>query len=420
MATKSNYLNNAGIWRGVNQWWVGPWFFREFGPKDPKSSLGDETSHLSLIAFSEGETVPFKAPQYPGAAGMGLGELYSVTRNVDCDEVGQFARHAPHFPDGHVVSPFRTRAWSIFSGEEVLALPQVTEEQRAEWRRLHEEDIRREQEYRDQTKIWFEAMGRYVVAFETTCNQLVSVHRAILRHGGVEPNDIEGRLASVRGVFEHLKEIKSGYRKTIKLTTKEQSLANDIFARVEKCLKARNKVIHSTWLPGGINPAYRSTFHLAQGSQGERLFDASTLDWHRERCVDAVVLLGDLINRFEHPRPFDAFMELKSDGTLERRLDYTFTRGKIVPELYAPAVSDEPTQRFDVFAGQTAVGEGLAVRLYSMRDFEDLLFRYVERFSTTPCTPDPLPAFGVQALSSTFLAPVDWLLGQIERRKWAD
>jgi hypothetical protein len=112
-------------------------------------------------------------------------------------------------------------------------------------------------------------------------------------------------------------------------------------------------------------------------------YDVANLNWLRAQCVDATVLVGDLIARCQQERPLHYFIELRDDRSILRRLVYPETRGRVMDEAYPAPHREPPEPEMDPLAPPTRElpGNLVASRMHDSEDLVELINRLISQAS---------------------------------------
>jgi len=317
----------------------------DFNPLEPKQVF-------TYYAVSEGDFYEVTSQAGPENY-HSLRPMFNLTSTLETDDAGAQLRNTKLFPDGHMISPFRPRCWTLHTRDELRELNPTPEEQAA-WKALHEADERRVKDYASQSAIWFEALGRYVASFENLIGTLSSLIRASLKKGGLKELHVREMVVADLAAQDILKSARMLFHTIEDLSVDEGKVADAIFARVQHCIEARNDVVHSSWRPGGFVPAVAEEFLGAQGEKfikgakgsARRRFEYTneSLRWLQDRCDDARVLCTDLWHRVtNNRRPLTHFLAVGTDKAITRTLNFLWTKNSLVREEYMPSSRFPPT-----------------------------------------------------------------------------
>ena len=350
--------------------------------------------------------------------------------NVDVDELGRFTRDAPNFPDGHLISPFRARRWNVVSEEELSKLPAPTAEEIARWGELRAQDEQRRVDYMKESAQWFESLGRFVAAFEGMCFALARLAKLVIKKAGVKSEEVRNVLIADYTAKDIANLAQTLLSTTSSVVDGDKDLIKNIFERVKTCIEIRNDVVHSSWLPGGINPQRAGTFLVATGTKYIRKttqgtayrrfdYDKAAVDRFRKDFENTALLIVDVAQAAAGGKSLAKTMELdKKEGVVVRLLRFVHTRGGWVAESFPRVVREAPATPSHGGLSEPGVkGDSVACRGIDEDEIVDIIIRDADSIKEPPPGWSPPNAIeGQQRPSSGFSRDgVTWRVGSAMR-----
>ncbi|MDC8013875.1 hypothetical protein [Tahibacter soli] len=317
-------------------------------------------------AVCEGSVIEISAGTPEMIGTLTLQQLYNMLRAIHCDEHGRPLRGSEAFPDGHIFSPFRTPIWKIVRADELDAY--LAENPAQKYREQRADDGRRVGRYESQSAVWFEALGRYLAAFEQMCASVVKLIRQLLRKGGVSSRGVEDILVADLAARDLVRLAKTLYNERADLDPNGRKISENIFRRAVICYESRNEIVHASWLPGGVFAFRHDDFSRARGLRyikrekgGEAVrrlyYSAADLDFMRRQCVDTGILIDDLTAAVALDTKVSYWMGLEG-GVIARALDFTRIGGGVLLERYAKVEERPPSSASTGAAEDDDVPEG--------------------------------------------------------------
>lgn len=343
-----------------------------------------DLSKIKRFAVSDGRILPLLGSMPTGANKDSITNMFNICWNTGTDNNGAYDPDSERYPDGHLISPFRHRDWEIMSFEELAAL-RADEKQKESWEALHRQDDDRRKEYREQSARWFEALGRFVAAFEAMVAESMTLVHLLLRKNGVGSRKARDLVIADLEAHAIQKLARSLFACTVNLGEKEGKIVDAIFKRVEDCITSRNDIVHSCWQPGGMAPAKSFSFASARGTkfkkeksgESRRRFDQdqASLTEQQSQCDAARFFLSDLCNRVTKDRPLNYFLHLNKDMSIDRVLNYKITNGYATRQRYDPHRKVKRTigKNEDVIDPVPGIGHSMTARVHGPDELIDVL-----------------------------------------------
>lgn len=344
-----------------------------------KKKVFEDLDATRRFAISDGDFVPISNDSPDEVNGMPLEAAFNILQSTHLDVAGHPLRGSSNFPDGHLFSPFKPRTWKFVSKDELFQ--HLAEKDRGAFEEVRRLDQERREKYARQSGEWFEAMGRYCVAFEQLCASLIRLVRQLMKRNGLRDRDVTDIVVADLVASQVVTLAQTLFNAT-EVDDVDRKIAEKIFARVGVCCTSRNEVIHAAWLPGGANAWSADDFSVARGLRyvkkptdgsavRQLLYGKTELEWLRQHCENTTVLVDDI--KFSVMKKMPLSYWLVPVGKLIRRaLLMSSDPNDLYIEDYPPVERYPP----DNGATDCAIGKSSGERIIAARheDVDDLHF----------------------------------------------